>query len=211
MSIQIPNLHTSNKSAVESSAEVFILRRKDANHAGVFTVKGSLKFDPAADDYPSGAMTIKVDLSDSAKGTFVIKSVEQLDTTGKHTPTAYATGRCAADTDAKAGGCRYWLMTLNNESDELNRHRIALFGLEDIFDAYLSSCWLGLRKPSHKFYVRALQIAQADPRRSLFIDDREHNITAARAMGLHTIHYQSAALLRDELAAMNIKLKSTED
>ena len=36
MSIQIPNLHTSNKSAVESSAEVFILRRKDANHAGVF-------------------------------------------------------------------------------------------------------------------------------------------------------------------------------
>lgn len=102
-------------------------------------------------------------------------------------------------------GCRYWLMTLNNESDELNRHRIALFGLEDIFDAYLSSCWLGLRKPSHKFYVRALQLAQADPRRSVFIDDREHNITAAQAMGLHTIHYQSAALLREELAAMDIK------
>jgi hypothetical protein len=118
MSIQIPNLHTSNKSAVEASAEVTILRRKDASHAGVFTVKGSLKFDPAADDYPSGNMTIKVDLSDSAKGTFVIKSVEQLDTTGKHTPTAYASGRCAAETDPKAVGCRYWLMLADNKRED---------------------------------------------------------------------------------------------
>ena len=106
-----------------------------------------------------------------------------------------------------AAGCRYWVMTLNNESDELNRHRIRKFGLEDIFDAYLSSCWLGLRKPSHRFYVRALQIAQANPRTSVFIDDREHNVTAARAMGIHTIHFTSAAALRGELARLDVSLK----
>ena len=103
---------------------------------------------------------------------------------------------------------RHWLMTLNNESDELNRFRIETFGLKEIFDAFLSSCWLGLRKPTHKFYVRALQIAQADPRESLFIDDREHNVKAAQAMGIHTIHYTSAQALRTELEAMGISLKT---
>ncbi len=106
-----------------------------------------------------------------------------------------------------AEGCRYWVMTLNNESDELNRYRIERFGLNEIFDAFLSSCWLGLRKPSHRFYERALQIAQADPRRSVFIDDRDHNITAAQAMGMHTIHFTSAEQLRAELAALDVSLQ----
>ena len=117
MSIQIPNVHTSNKTAVEAGAEVFIQRRKDAQHAGVFFVRGKLAFDPATDDYPSGSLQIRVDLSDSAKGVFVVKTVEQLDTTGKHTPTAYATGRCNADVDTKAVGCRYWLMLADNKRE----------------------------------------------------------------------------------------------
>ena len=99
---------------------------------------------------------------------------------------------------------RYWLMTMNNESDFLNRHRIHAFGLDQIFDAFLSSCWLGLRKPSRRFYDRALQIAQADPRESLFIDDREHNLAAARRLGLHVIHFTSAPQLGEELRSMNI-------
>jgi len=117
MSIQVPNLHTSNKSSVESKAIVFIQRRKDAAHSGEFTVRGTLAFNPATDDYPSGSMTIRVDLSDSARGVFVVKTVEQLDTTGKHTPTAYATGRCSADVDVRAAGCRYWLMFADNKRE----------------------------------------------------------------------------------------------
>ena len=44
MSIQIPNLHTSNRTlvTVREDATVFIQRRKDAAHAGPFAVKGSL-------------------------------------------------------------------------------------------------------------------------------------------------------------------------
>src|SRR6478672_11759503 len=37
---------------------------------------------------------------------------------------------------AVAEGCTYWVMTLNNESDELNRYRIEKFGLDKIFDAF---------------------------------------------------------------------------
>ena len=105
-----------------------------------------------------------------------------------------------------AAGCGYWVMTLNNESDELNRYRIRSFGLDEIFDAYLSSCWLGLRKPTQKFYDRALSIAQADAATSVFIDDREQNIRPAQSLGMHTIHYQSPDQLRAELVALGVQL-----
>jgi hypothetical protein len=117
MSIQIPNLHTSNRTEVKASAEVFIKRRQSGGHTGVFSVKGTLTFDPASNDYPSGNMQIKVDLSDSAQGVFVVKTVEQLDTTGKHTPTAYATGRRTADVDVRTSGLRYWLMLADNTGE----------------------------------------------------------------------------------------------
>ena len=106
---------------------------------------------------------------------------------------------------AVAEGCTYWVMTLNNESDELNRYRIEKFGLDEIFDAFLSSCWLGLRKPTAKFYQRALDIAQANPATSVFIDDREQNIVPARELGMNVIHYRSADQLKAELKQLGIK------
>jgi putative hydrolase of the HAD superfamily len=93
----------------------------------------------------------------------------------------------------------YTLMTLNNESDELNRYRIEKFGISEIFEAFLSSCWLGVRKPTQKFYERGLGIAQAVPESTLFIDDREQNLTPAHQLGMNVIHFQSASQLRSDL------------
>ena len=58
---------------------------------------------------------------------------------------------------------RVRLATLNNESAELNEHRISLFGLREIFPAFFSSCWLGARKPTTLVYKRAFGMSQADP------------------------------------------------
>lgn len=106
---------------------------------------------------------------------------------------------------AVAEGCTYWVMTLNNESEELNEYRIKKFGLDKIFDAFLSSCWLKLRKPTSAFYERALNIAQVDPEKSVFIDDREQNIVPARDLGMHVIHYQSALQLASDLRKLGIQ------
>ena len=65
---------------------------------------------------------------------------------------------------------RYRLMTINNESAELNQHRLRLFGLADIFTTFFSSCWVGLLKPARRIYVVALAMSQAEPEKSLFID-----------------------------------------
>ena len=104
-----------------------------------------------------------------------------------------------------AVGCKYWVMTMNNESEELNRHRICTFGLDEFFDAFLSSCWLGLRKPARRFYDRALGISEARPAESVFIDDRMQNLTPAQALGMHTIHYQSATQLAGELRSLGVE------
>ena len=98
------------------------------------------------------------------------------------------------------------MMTLNNEAAELNRYRIQRFGLRPIFSAFFTSCWLGCRKPGRAIYERALGMAQADPRRTIFVDDREQNLAPARALGMRTILYRGAEQLAWELkmAGLNV-------
>jgi putative hydrolase of the HAD superfamily len=92
-------------------------------------------------------------------------------------------------------GGRVRLFTLNNESTELNQHRIATFGLQSIFAGFLTSCWLGVRKPAPTIFERALGVAQAIPTQSLFIDDREQNIGPAQAMGFQVHRFTDAPSL----------------
>lgn len=96
---------------------------------------------------------------------------------------------------------RFTMMTLNNEAAELNCHRIEKFALDPLFEAFMSSCWLGSRKPMKKIYTDAMSIAQAKPARTLFIDDREPNLVPARDLGISTIHFESAGKLREQLRA----------
>jgi len=105
---------------------------------------------------------------------------------------------------ALAGTGRYRLMTINNESDELNRHRLEKFGLRDIFTAFFSSCWLGLLKPAKRIYEVALAMSHAEPEASVFIDDRERNLEPARALGMQAIRFTDAIRLRQELAGLGV-------
>jgi putative hydrolase of the HAD superfamily len=93
------------------------------------------------------------------------------------------------------------MATLNNESADLNNYRIQHFGLREIFPTFFSSCWLGVRKPARKIYERVLAMTHADPRRTLFVDDRPQNLAPAAALGVHTIRFESAAQLRKDIQA----------
>jgi len=99
---------------------------------------------------------------------------------------------------------RVRLMTMNNESAVLNVYRIDHFGLRDIFPTFLSSCWLGVRKPQRAFFERGLGIAQADPKSSLLIDDRDQNLAPAAALGMHTIRFTDAESLARQLAGYGV-------
>jgi putative hydrolase of the HAD superfamily len=100
---------------------------------------------------------------------------------------------------------RYTLMTINNESAELNQHRLEHFGLRDIFIAFFSSCWVGVLKPARRIYEVALAMAQAEPAAAVFIDDRERNLEPARMLGMQTIGYTDAIRLREALAGLGVQ------
>lgn len=110
---QVPTLQACNLTQVKGSGVARIDRRIDASSKGIIAIKIDVKCDPAAGDgYPQiGALTLNFDLSDSAKGSLTATTIEQLTSTGKHTPTAWLSGRCKLE---KIQGCRYWLMIADN-------------------------------------------------------------------------------------------------
>ncbi len=105
---------------------------------------------------------------------------------------------------ALAGTGRYRLMTINNESAELNAYRVGLFGLAPTFVAFFSSCWLGAAKPSRRIYELALALAQVPAANAAFIDDREQNLAPARALGMHALRFTTADALVRDLAALGV-------
>jgi len=100
----------------------------------------------------------------------------------------------------------YVLATVNNESRAMNEYRLVNFKLLDDFDEFFSSCYLGLRKPDRRIYQVALDVLQRDPEEVAFIDDREENVAAAAALGIHAIRYRGSENLADELARLGVSL-----
>jgi hypothetical protein len=109
---QLPTLQVCNQTRVEGRAVVQILSRVDGLHTGAFRIDIEVKCDPLGLPYPDGGIRIDVDMSDSlVQGTITGETIEQLTSTGKHSPTAYLNGRCRAP---EISGCRYWLMLADN-------------------------------------------------------------------------------------------------
>ncbi|HXO87228.1 MAG TPA: HAD-IA family hydrolase [Candidatus Acidoferrales bacterium] len=93
---------------------------------------------------------------------------------------------------------------LNNESLEINDYRIKTFGLRDCFEAFFSSCYLGVRKPDRGIFTLALKITQRDAAECVMIDDRGLNLECAREMGMKTILVKDLAQLRADLAKLGV-------
>jgi putative hydrolase of the HAD superfamily len=103
---------------------------------------------------------------------------------------------------AKSG--KYLLSTINNESTELNLYRIETFGLREVFSLFVSSCFVGLRKPELGIYQLALHVTQKPPEQCCFIDDRALNLESAQRLGMHVIRMENAAQLRGELEKLGV-------
>jgi putative hydrolase of the HAD superfamily len=94
--------------------------------------------------------------------------------------------------------------SLNNEARETHEFRVNKFGLHNLFKYMFTSCYMGLRKPDPRIYVRSLGILGDKPERSLFIDDRLENVAAAAAVGMKAIRFTAEADLRQQLGALDV-------
>jgi putative hydrolase of the HAD superfamily len=99
---------------------------------------------------------------------------------------------------------KYLMSTINNESKELNLFRIQTFGLREIFSLFVSSCFVGLRKPEEGIYRLALEITQRAPEECCFVDDRPLNLDSAAKLGMHVIQMENAEQLRGEFQKLGV-------
>lgn len=60
-------------------------------------------------------------------------------------------------------------------------------GCYDIFDTLIASCKVGYAKPQQEIYDLALQHTGTTAEKSVFVDDKQSNLTPAQAMGFSTI------------------------
>ena len=79
-------------------------------------------------------------------------------------------------------------LATNQQAHRANFMTSAL-GYEEDFDHLLYSCELGHSKPSPEYFSSALARIMIDPARTLFIDDHEANVSAARDCGLQAEVY----------------------
>lgn len=84
----------------------------------------------------------------------------------------------------------YRLVLVSNHTPDL-RQRLQGGPLEDLFHRLVISAEVGLAKPDPAIFELALEQAGCLPEESVFIDDHEPNVAAARALGLHGIVFTS--------------------
>lgn len=61
----------------------------------------------------------------------------------------------------------------------------------DAFDDIVISAEEGVMKPDPRIYRRSLENLGVAAGNAIFIDDFEHNVEGARAVGMHAIHFQN--------------------
>ncbi len=68
--------------------------------------------------------------------------------------------------------------------DDINEERTKIM---NNFDFIIESKELGIRKPDIEFYLKALEISGADPKKTIFLDDLGINLKPAKELGMTTI------------------------
>lgn len=93
---------------------------------------------------------------------------------------------------------------ISNEGQGITGHRVQKFGLRQLCDFMVISHFTGLRKPDREIWNLALALAQADASESIYVDDRELFVDAARDLGFTAVHHTSLECTRDRFAQLGL-------
>lgn len=88
-------------------------------------------------------------------------------------------------------------VSINNEGKELNDYRVKKFQLRTCFDAFISSCEVGMRKPDPGIFHLAMGVVQAAPHECLYFDDRIYLVEAAHRLGIRAYQHKSFAATKE--------------
>jgi putative hydrolase of the HAD superfamily len=93
---------------------------------------------------------------------------------------------------------------LSNEGREVTADRIERFKLAEFVDFFIVSSYVHFRKPDEDIFRIALDIAQADPARTVYIEDRHMFVEVAASLGLRAIWHRGHDSTQAALAALGL-------
>jgi putative hydrolase of the HAD superfamily len=96
---------------------------------------------------------------------------------------------------------------ISNEGRELTVYRIKKFNLKSFIDFFVSSCFVHFRKPDMDMYRIALDISQAEPKKSIYLDDRLLFVEIAQSLGINGIHHTGIEETRNALKNLGLTLE----
>lgn len=99
------------------------------------------------------------------------------------------------------------IIAVSNESRELNAYRIKTFNLNEIFDFYVSSCYVHAMKPDAAIYRMAIDGVQMPLDEIVYIDDVQMFIDVAKKMDITSIHHTDYLSTSKALADLGLPLK----
>jgi epoxide hydrolase-like predicted phosphatase len=99
---------------------------------------------------------------------------------------------------------RYQTAIISNATEALRRSLTVQYPIADAFDLIVCSAEEHVMKPHREIYQRAFDRLGRTAAETVFIDDSEANVQAARKMGMAAVHFQPAVNVAGELAALGI-------
>ena len=93
---------------------------------------------------------------------------------------------------------------VSNEGRELTEYRVKTFGLGDVIDTFVSSCFVHVRKPDVDIFRMALDMTQVAPEEALYLDDRAMFVEVAASLGIRGVIHKNPAETTKELGKLGL-------
>ena len=97
------------------------------------------------------------------------------------------------------------IAVVSNEARELNAHRIKQFKLNGFVDAFISSCFVHLRKPDADIFRLALDITQTPARQVVYIENTPMFVQIAEGLGIRSIRHTDYRSTCAKLASLGLE------
>ncbi len=98
------------------------------------------------------------------------------------------------------------VIAVSNEGRELTVHRVDTFHLGTVIDAFMSSCFVHVRKPDEDIFRMALDVAQVPAESVVYIDDRPMFVDVAQELGLKGVVHTSFEETKVQLEELGLGL-----
>ena len=97
---------------------------------------------------------------------------------------------------------RFQTAILSNAGDQDRQIFNEAYCIEDLVDTVIISAEVGMAKPDPRIYLLALERLGVKPEETIFVDDLQVNVDAARQLGIQAIQFQKNEQVLQEITGI---------